>query len=67
MLESVNGGRWLDLAAGSRIGAGPVQRQENQDNYVLIDGAGRASFLRSGQGASVASRGLAAGPRCAWL
>jgi serine/threonine protein phosphatase PrpC len=52
MLEEAGRGRWLDLAAGSRIGAGPVQRQENQDNFLVIDGAGRASFLRGGQDAS---------------
>lgn len=49
MFESVNGGRRLDLAAGSRIGAGPVQRQENQDNFLVIDAGGRVSFLRGGQ------------------
>jgi serine/threonine protein phosphatase PrpC len=52
MFESVNGGRRLDLAAGSRIGAGPVQRQENQDNFLVIDEGGRASFLRGGHLAS---------------
>lgn len=52
MFESVNGGHRLDLAAGSRIGAGPVQRQENQDNFLLIDGGGRAGFLRGGHPAS---------------
>lgn len=52
MFESVNGGRRLDLAAGSRIGAGAVQRLENQDNFLVIEGSGRASFLRGGQGAS---------------
>ncbi len=56
MLEGVNAGRRLDLAAGSRIGAGPVQRQENQDNFLVIDAAGRARFLRDGaaQAAQVA-------------
>jgi serine/threonine protein phosphatase PrpC len=49
MLEEADGGHWLDLAAGSRIGAGPVQRPENQDNYLVIDVTGRASFLRAGQ------------------
>lgn len=38
-----------DLAVRSETGVGPVQRAENQDNVVLIDGAGRASFLRGGQ------------------
>jgi serine/threonine protein phosphatase PrpC len=57
MSESVNDGRWLDLAAGSRTGAGPVQRQENQDNFLVIDGAGRASFLRGAQSASAQVEG----------
>lgn len=48
MLEGVNGGRRLDLAAASRIGAGPVLRFENQDNFLVIDAAGRAHFLRDG-------------------
>ena len=52
MSDSVNGGPRFDLAAGSRIGAGAVRRLENQDNFLVIDGSGRASFLRGGQGAS---------------
>lgn len=42
----------LDVAAQSWIGAGPVQRQENQDNFLVIDGYGRASFMADGQPAS---------------
>ena len=38
----------LELAVRSEIGAGPVQRAENQDNFLVIDGAGRASWLSSG-------------------
>lgn len=52
MSVSVNGGPRLELAAGSRIGAGAVQRQENQDNFLVIDGKGRASFLLGGQSAA---------------
>lgn len=34
-----------DLAVASRRGSGPLQRPENQDNFVVIDFAGQASFL----------------------
>lgn len=37
-----------DLAVASRRGAGPVQRFENQDNFVVVDGAGVASRLLDG-------------------
>ena len=43
----------LDLAVRSTIGAGPVQRQENQDNFLVVDGAGGARFLSGGQPQSV--------------
>ena len=43
----------LDVAVRSEIGAGPVQRAENQDNFMVIDGTGRARFLRGGQAQSV--------------
>jgi len=36
----------LDVAACSRIGAGPRLREENQDNIVLIDTTGEALFMR---------------------
>jgi serine/threonine protein phosphatase PrpC len=36
----------LDVAACSRLGAGPRLRLENQDNVVLIDVDGSAVFLR---------------------
>lgn len=39
----------LDVAAISRLGAGPRLREENQDNLVLIDTAGEAVFLRGQQ------------------
>jgi serine/threonine protein phosphatase PrpC len=53
MLEAVNNGRGPDLAAASRIGAGRHRRLENQDNYLVIDGAGRASWLENGAPRSV--------------
>lgn len=34
-----------DVAVASRRGSGQVQRPENQDNFVVIDFAGQASFL----------------------
>ena len=36
---------WLDAAAGSSVGAGPLPRRENQDNFLLIDGSGPAVCL----------------------
>ena len=36
----------LDVAACSRLGAGPRLREENQDNLVLIDEDGNAAWLR---------------------
>lgn len=38
----------LDVAAVSRLGAGPRLRAENQDNLVLIDHAGGAAWLQDG-------------------
>lgn len=35
-----------DVAVASRRGSGPVQRPENQDNFVVIDFAGQATHLR---------------------
>jgi len=34
-----------DVAVASRRGSGPLQRPENQDNFVVIDGAGQACHL----------------------
>lgn len=36
-----------DVAVASRRGAGPLQRPENQDNFLVIDGAGMASWLEA--------------------
>jgi len=41
--------RRFEVAAASRIGAGPHQRLENQDNFLVIDGTGRATYLRDGR------------------
>lgn len=53
MLESAMYGGRLELAADSRIGAGPVLRSENQDNYLTIDAGGQARFLLGGAAQSV--------------
>jgi hypothetical protein len=39
----------LDVAAASRLGAGPRLREENQDNLVLIDSGGQAVWLQGQQ------------------
>jgi len=39
----------VDVAACSRLGAGPRLRAENQDNVVLVDVNGDAVFLREAQ------------------
>jgi serine/threonine protein phosphatase PrpC len=39
----------LDAAARSAIGVGALMREENQDNFLLIDATGNASFLREQQ------------------
>jgi serine/threonine protein phosphatase PrpC len=39
----------LDVAVRSSAGAGPLRRPENQDNYLLIDVEGNATFLREQQ------------------
>ena len=49
MFEDAHGGRRFEVAAATRIGAGPNQRLENQDNFLVVDGAGLASFLRDGR------------------
>ncbi|PMQ08063.1 PP2C family serine/threonine-protein phosphatase [Janthinobacterium sp. AD80] len=46
--DALDFGPWLDAAAGSSVGAGPVPRHENQDNFLLIDAQGQAVYL-SGQ------------------
>lgn len=54
-LAGLDFGPFLDVAARSSAGAGAgaTQNPENQDNLVLIDGTGRALFLR-GQAPQVA-------------
>jgi serine/threonine protein phosphatase PrpC len=39
----------LDVAAASRLGAGPRLREENQDNLLLIDSGGQAVWLQNQQ------------------
>ena len=39
----------FDVAAASRLGAGPRLREENQDNLVLIDTGGQAVWLQGQQ------------------
>jgi serine/threonine protein phosphatase PrpC len=39
----------FDVAAASRVGAGPRLREENQDNLVLIDTTGQAVWLQGQQ------------------
>lgn len=61
MLAAAAGAPLLDLAAASKIGVGPAQRLENQDNLLVIDGAGRASYLAGGEPASSQVAGWPAG------
>jgi serine/threonine protein phosphatase PrpC len=49
----------LDVAACSRLGAGPRRRDENQDNLLLIDADGNAAWL---QGETVRQRRLPVWP-----
>jgi PPM family protein phosphatase len=44
MDELLNFGHRFDVAVRSQVGAGAVQRSENQDNYLLIDHDGNAIF-----------------------
>ncbi|MDC8759934.1 PP2C family protein-serine/threonine phosphatase [Janthinobacterium fluminis] len=46
LTDSLNFAPRLDVAAHSMAGAGRGPLPENQDNILLIDGAGRAAFLR---------------------
>ena len=42
--DALHFGPRLDVAARSLVGVGPLQRQENQDNFLLIDHDGNALF-----------------------
>lgn len=46
ILAGFNFGRRFDVAVASRVGAGPVTRPENQDNFVVIDFDGKACRLQ---------------------
>lgn len=59
--DSLYFGPSLDIGAHSSIGTGPQVRAENQDNYLLIDIAGRAAFLRGQEPASTTIEGWPAG------
>lgn len=50
-----------DVAVASRRGSGPVQRSENQDNFVVIDFAGQACHLLGQALHRTAVRGWPAG------
>ena len=50
-----------EVAVASRRGCGPVQRPENQDNFVVIDGAGQASFLLGQEARQTQVKGWPAG------
>ena len=43
--DGLDFGPWLDAAAGTSVGAGPLPRRENQDNFLLIDASGHAVCL----------------------
>ncbi|OBV38345.1 PP2C family protein-serine/threonine phosphatase [Janthinobacterium psychrotolerans] len=43
--DELDFGPGLDAAAGSSVGAGPLARRENQDNFLLIDAHGHAACL----------------------
>ena len=45
IIDELDFGPWLDAAAGSCVGAGPMPRRENQDNFLLIDAGGQAACL----------------------
>jgi serine/threonine protein phosphatase PrpC len=49
VLDSLQFGSHLDVAAHTSAGAGLPLRLENQDNFLLIDVQGRAVFLRGQQ------------------
>ncbi len=45
ILSAFQFGPRYEVAVASRRGSGPHQRPENQDNFVVIDGAGQACYL----------------------
>jgi hypothetical protein len=44
MAENPHFGPRFDVAVRSQTGAGAIQRRENQDNYLLIDQDGHATY-----------------------
>jgi serine/threonine protein phosphatase PrpC len=61
VLDSLQFGPSLDVAAFSCISAVPGGRLENQDNYLLIDATGRAAYLHDQQNESCMVEGWPAG------
>ncbi|MCS0657663.1 PP2C family protein-serine/threonine phosphatase [Massilia terrae] len=49
MNSALHFGHRFDVAARSVVGAGSMQREENQDNYLLIDHDGNAQYLAGQQ------------------
>ncbi|WP_426176778.1 PP2C family protein-serine/threonine phosphatase [Massilia sp. TWR1-2-2] len=48
-LDRLQFGPYLDIAARTSAGANPALHLENQDNFLMIDGDGRAAFMRDQQ------------------
>jgi serine/threonine protein phosphatase PrpC len=48
-LDYLQFGPHFDVAARTSAGANPATQLENQDNFLMIDGAGRAAFVREQQ------------------
>lgn len=48
-LDRLQFGPHLDIAVRTSAGANPAMQLENQDNFLMIDGEGRAAFLRDQQ------------------
>jgi serine/threonine protein phosphatase PrpC len=49
VLDRQQFGPHLDIAARTSAGANPALHLENQDNFLMIDGDGRAAFMRDQQ------------------
>jgi serine/threonine protein phosphatase PrpC len=49
VLDRLQFGPHLDIAARTSAGANPALHLENQDNFLMIDGDGRAAFMRDQQ------------------
>ncbi len=49
VLDRLQFGPHLDIAARTSAGANPALQLENQDNFLMVDADGRAAFLRDQQ------------------